>query len=294
MKPLTLRAIENLPAAQRLNLFGLTPERLRDLSVAEIGKLPLGDSRDSCELGSWFRIADGSRESLRLEGDLRHCDYVGGQLKSGEIEVEGSIGHQAGYRMSGGKLIIRGQAGHYTCSGMLGGEAVICGDVGEYLGGASDGSTLGMRGGTVVVQGDADRWAAARMRRGTIVIHGRTAAGLAMRMVAGSVVCCGPVDGHPGCGMRRGTLLMLGTNQAPTDVVGFSRTELAELSFLALMIGDLRRWLPVQIQQQMPESPSHLPRRAMRCVGDRTIQGLGELIWIEPPTNNPTNHHQPH
>ena len=280
MKPLTLRSRGPARASQRLNLSGITPQRLKTMNLSEIAKLQVPGIHSTLEIGEYFHVIEGDRERLRFEGDLTSCDYVAGQLSGGEIEVFSSVGHYAGFAMTGGRFTIQGNAEHFAGSGMRDGTLRIEGNAGDFLGGTASGTGSGMRGGTVVVNGSAGLWSAARMRRGTIVIHGDVAEGLAMRMIAGTVICCGKASTPYGCGMRRGTLMFLGTTSQPTEIVGFSSPEPVELTFLPLFLSHLREHLPKELEALVPQSISQMPRQALRSLGDRTHDGLGELLWL--------------
>jgi formylmethanofuran dehydrogenase subunit C len=281
MKPLTLRCRQPIARGLRLNLNGLVPQRLKKLTCDEISRLEIPGIHAPLKLGHFFDVIDGDRERLRFEGDLSCCDYVGGQLDCGELEVVGPVGHYAGFAMTGGSLKIYGDADQFACSGMRGGFARIEGNVGDFLAGVASATGKVMRGGNVVVTGSVGRWAAARMRRGTVVIHGQVAEGLAMRMTAGTVICCGHPSIPFGCGMRRGTLMFLGGSPPPREIVGFSCPEPVELAFLPVFLNHLREYLPETTMNLLPEPVSRLPRRAHRSLGDRSVNGLGELMWLE-------------
>ena len=225
MSQLTLKLRCPPPGLHRVNLYGLTPARLRRLTLAEIAQVAIPIDGQPQPLGDWFEIRDGDRDQLCLEGDLSRCDFLGGGLDGGSIEVLGGAGDRLAESMTGGQLLVRGDVGQWASSGQRGGLVRIQGSAGAYLGGAVAGRKHGMRGGTLVVCGDVGPWAAARMRRGTIVIHGQVEVGLGMRMIAGSVVCCGQVHPHWGCGMQRGTLLNLRQPIDPIPAFGFSAAE---------------------------------------------------------------------
>jgi len=280
MTPLTLQLKSPIPNGLRLNLHGLTPCRVRNLSKREISDLQVEDGVGMSPLADWFRIVEGTREMLVLEGDCSQCDAIGGGLQSGSMEVLGSAGDFVAQGMTAGTLLIRGNVGNFAGSGLSGGQLTVEGNAGQYAAGAVPGKSFGMRGGRMVVHGHAQRWAAARMRRGTLIVHGQVADGLAMRMIAGSVVCCGQVSPLLGCGMRRGSLWMIGPqpNWMDAPLPGFTAFCWQELSFLPIFLAALRSSLPQDLRRQLPTALSKLPRRARQAIGDRCVGGLGEIL----------------
>lgn len=278
MKPLSLRLKSPPAPGQRLNLCGLTPCRLADLSIPEIAAIEIKDGTESTTLADWFEMTDGSREELVIEGNCSDCDHIGGGLTAGRMTILGSVGDFLARDMQGGSLTVVGDCGSFAGNGLCGGIVSIQGNAGTCLGGAIPGRRLGMRGGTMIVHGNAGAWAASRMRRGTLIIHGRVGNGLAMRMVAGSVVCCGQVSPLLGCGMKRGSLFFMRSQEDLGDIPGFSDFEQQELSFLPMFLKSLRGNLPEDLNDLVSGKAAMLPRRAARSMGDRCCGGLGEVI----------------
>jgi len=288
-----------------MNLQGVTPTQLKDLSIQKIleRKIGLGD-QTSC-LGDWFTVTDGVRDVLRINGDLSRADYLGHEHSSGTIEVNGSAGHHLADGMTGGKIIVQGSAGDCAGSGLRGGTVMIHGNSGDYTAGALPGKNRGMRGGQMVVTGNVGSWAAARMRRGLLIVQGQIGGGLAMRMIAGTVIACGAVQQPLGCGMRRGTIVLLdhslcsSLSQPPlprsgldgsgtgsqidpraASIPGFTQPEQAELLFLPLLLKQVRGYLPERLQHKLPVAYADYPRAGWRSLGDLCTDGLGEVIWL--------------
>ena len=193
---------------QRLDLSALTPQNLAGKTVAEIGAIELQTTRVRVTAGEVFRIREGDRSAIRIEGGAERFDRVGMGLSAGAISVEGEVGVEAGRLMSGGQLIIRGDAGSFAGSGMKGGTLEIEGGAGERLGGPLSGETTGMSGGVLHVLGDAGERAGDRLRRGLILIEGRAGAYAGSRMIAGTLAIGGEAGELPGYLMGRGTILL--------------------------------------------------------------------------------------
>lgn len=258
-----------------LNLRGVVPDRLQPLSLAELKALPIGTANGSTvTLESEFEIEDGDRLRIELDGDLRRCDGIAGDMRAGELVAHGPVGNYLADGMSGGRAVVEGDAGWYAASGMRGGQLTIRGDVGRYAAAAPPAAARGMNGGEVLICGAADEFLASRMRRGRVVVWGDVAAGCATRMIAGTLVLCGQVQSPLGCGMARGTLLLLGSPASWIEASppGFTAWEACELSFLQILISDALPHLPVPLRESLQAG------RWLRSLGDRSLGGQGELL----------------
>ena len=261
--------------ALRVDLRGITPAPLAELSAAQVERLPVGHGNAMLALAELFDVAPGTEEgTLRFEGDLARFDRIGWQMDGGRIRVEGHAGHYAGGCMRGGELRIEGSAGLLAACEMAGGRIDVKGDVGDFAASTLPGSMDGMRGGTLVVHGHAGERFGDRMRRGSALVHGDAGAFLGSRMVAGTIAVGGKAGAHAGYGMRRGSIvfaapdaaLPAGTEAALTFVPNRTATPV----FWALLARDLARHGGVF---------SGLPaRRIERHLGDLSADGKGELL----------------
>ncbi len=284
MNPITFRPVA--PANRRVDLSGILPSRIRELTIEEILKLPIQMNETETVLGDGFEVTDGDRTTIIFDGDLSNCDYVGGGLDGGHIQVTGNVGDFLADGMSAGSIEVFGAANRYACSGLRGGLVRINGDCGQYAASAAPGAKRGMNGGILIIQGDCDQWLATRMRRGTVVVHGRVAAACASRMIAGTLVLCGRVDFPLAANMARGTILLLEENAACIPPAGFTAPEHTELSYLQILVNEIAPHLPNRHRE------SHQPGRSLgfgsvvfqspvfRSLGDRVNNGLGEIIWL--------------
>jgi formylmethanofuran dehydrogenase subunit C len=206
VKPLVF-ALRAAPS-QRLDLSPLIPQNLGARTVLEIERIELQTTRERVTVGDVFRVRDGDRFAIVIEGGNARFDRVGMALSAGDIIVEGDVGAEAGRLMTGGRLTVRGNTGVFAASGMKGGTLEIFGDADERLGGPLSGETIGMSGGLAHVRGNAGPRAGDRLRRGAILIDGRAGAYAGSRMIAGTLAIGEEADEMPGYLMDRGTILL--------------------------------------------------------------------------------------
>lgn len=255
---------------QRLDLSGLTPERLAGLSEAEIAAIPVGSRREKLPAGAVFRIAPGRTDDVRLVGVTAACDRIGERLSAGAVTVEGDAGAYAGRGMTGGTLTIKGAAGPWAGARMAGGRLEIEGSAGEFLGGAMPGEMQGMLGGVIVVRGDAGPRAGDRMRRGLIVIEGRAGDYAGSRMIAGTLAALGGAGDWPGYQLRRGTIVVGGEVGAWTPT--FLDCGLQDLT-VARLVGRT-----IEAQGSRAGAERLAAGALRRFAGDMAVLGKGE-IW---------------
>jgi formylmethanofuran dehydrogenase subunit C len=266
VRPLTFTLRE--PPAQRLDLSALTPHNLAGKTAAEITGVELGTTRVRVTAGEVFRIREGDRAAVLIEGGSARFDRVGMGLSAGAIRVEGEVGVEAGRLMSGGQLTIGGAAGPFAGSGMRGGVLEIRGDAGERLGGPLSGETVGMSGGVVRVHGDAGQRAGDRLRRGAILIDGRAGAYAGSRMIAGTLAIGGEAGDLPGYLMGRGTILLgRGATLLSPTFGDCGEHDLIAARLLADYVG------------QFSAKAARLFRRPLRrLAGDLAALGKGEIL----------------
>ena len=271
MKPITF-TLRNKPD-QRLNLAGLTPERLTGLSETDIAALPINTTKETRTVGDVFKIGYGEVSEIRISAsDGARLDNIGHNLTQGQIIVEGGAGAYAGLAMSGGDLRITGNTGPFAGSGMSGGFIRIKGDTGDHLGAARTGEMRGMTGGTIIVTGRAGARAGDRARRGLIVIGGDAGDYAGSRMIAGTVAIFGNCGVMPGYLMRRGSIILAGDATAWTPT--FIDSGRVELTYLRLLAVSLRQELPA-VQLSIFKQP------VRRLSGDLATIGKGEILHLK-------------
>lgn len=261
------------PDGPPVDMTGVLPERLAEGGREALAGLMLVRGRARHRLDALFTLQDGGPSgSLILRPGGAVLDGVGAGMTAGEILVEGDCGAHAGSGMRGGTLIVEGRCGAFAAAEMAGGRLRIAGDAGDFLGAPLAGGTRGMSGGSVVVGGNAGDRAGERMRRGLIAVQGRVGSLCGARMIAGTIVvgaACGPALGQA---MRRGSILL---SQAPEGVPsGFADGGMNDWLFLELMRKELMD------EGAWPAGFPATGARARRLVGDRSVEGIGEVFIL--------------
>lgn len=247
----------------------LCPDALAGLSASAVLRLPLSAARRSICLGDLFTAEGNDPADLVIRGDCRVLHRVGALMTAGRLRVEGDVGDAVGQGMRGGQLIVEGSAGDDAGQSMRGGELRIGGDAGERLGAPDLGERSGISGGVIVVGGSAGAYAGHRMRRGMLLIAGSAGDHCAAGMVAGTLAVGRGVSGSAAVGMRRGTLLLAQPADPPQGT--FTAPQPAQsLGFLGMLIQ--------QVAAELPSFGQIPLDRWQRCLGDRAVAGLGELI----------------
>ncbi len=265
MYRLTLR----VPSAIPLELDGVLPETVANLSAREVGKMPVWHGNRREELGQFFDVSATDGADLRFAGDTRNVHRIGAGMSSGSVYVESDVGRHAGAGMTGGSLVIDSGAGDWLGAQMGGGSIEVRGDAGSLVGAAYRGGRRGMSGGTILVHGTAGDEVGLLMRRGLIAVGGGVGEFAAASMIAGTLIVAGSVGRAAGAGMKRGTLLLLGDE--PELAPGFRFSCDYTPTFLGLLLGDLRRKGFHPVEELRPGS--------VRCFrGDLVNGGTGELL----------------
>ncbi|MCA9193310.1 MAG: formylmethanofuran dehydrogenase subunit C [Planctomycetales bacterium] len=289
--------IKSSASALHLDASPLTLQHFSSLPKAKWSNIQISGNGKSFALGDLFNISSGPSQTLVFSGDLSKTHYIGCHWQSEELIVEGDAGSFLGEFMSGGRILVKGNAGHHVSCCQKAGTIIVQGNVGDYAAGASMRSRIGMRGGLLIVEGHCGKWLAMRMRRGTVVIHGQTAAAVATDMLAGTLILCGAVEKPISCGMRRGTIVFSSALQRPKEIPedgqlwlfnevldrqgkqisrvgGFTSPDAVELSMLPLLFSE--------IGAHLPDTWRPYSSRVYRSLGDRSVSGYGELIWLFP------------
>lgn len=267
MTPLTF-TLRSEPE-ERLDLSGLTPDRLSGMASAEIAKLRIGTSRRPAAVGDIFKITGTDASNIVFSGGSGRFDLVGAEMTVGRIRVAGDVGARAGRRMAGGLLKIEGKAGLQAGSGMKNGRIEIDGDAGDAVGGPMAGEIQGMTGGLIVVRGRAGDRPGERMRRGVIALLKGCGDHAGLGMIAGTIVVTGRVGRYPGHLMKRGSLLF---DRKPAELLPtFIDCGRVDIAFPALF----DRYL---MEEGILDRPL-LGARPFRFGGDNAVLGKGEIMF---------------
>lgn len=209
---LTLRARSNVP----VEVEGLTPDAVRDQSLAQIEKLDMFQGNVKLPLAEFFSVSgDPADEVHDWEGDLSGVHWIGAKMASGRVVVHGPAGRHVGSEMTGGEIHVLGDASDWVGGEMHGGLIHVRGRAGHLVGSAYRGSAKGMTRGTILVVGDAGNEIGHSMRRGLIAIGGNIGDLAGLNMLAGSIFVFGTSGIRHGAGMKRGTLAFLGSEAPP-------------------------------------------------------------------------------
>jgi len=228
----------------------LTPDQLSGKSLAEIEQQTLNYGGQHVPAHTLFDIRGSDTQHIIFQGDCSRLDYIGANMRSGNITVEGNAGAFAACSMRGGLLAING-------------------NVGDFLGAGFEGSRKGMLGGTIIVKGDAGDRVGDQMRRGLILIEGNVGDYCASRMIAGTIGVLGTAGDYLGFGMRRGSLLL---TQQPRLTATMQDCGTHTLPFLRLLAKSFT---------DLDSAFKHLElSRARRFVGDAANNGNGEVLVL--------------
>ncbi|MFN9720643.1 MAG: formylmethanofuran dehydrogenase subunit C [Planctomycetota bacterium] len=267
--PLTLTLHQ--PPAQLLEVEGLTPDWTRGRSLTEIERFEVFEGNRRLPLAEFFHVSgDAADECINFSGDLSRVHWIGAQMATGRIHIDGPAGRHVGSQMRGGRLIAGGHCGDYAGTEMIGGSLEIHGNAGALTGGAYRGSTKGMTGGTIIVHGQTGDECGAFMRRGMIAIAGSCGDFPGYHMIAGTIAVSGPSGRYPGAGMKRGTIALLHDTRPPL-LPSFTFAASLSLQSQALLLRRLTRL--GFAQAQICSSKVDMFR------GDAVTRGLGEILF---------------
>ena len=267
---LTLREAPAAPVVAE----ALRPDRLAELSRAEIERLELRHGNRPTAVGELFGVSGAGSDDLRIEGDLARVAGLGAGMTGGRLTLAGGAGAHVGAGMQHGEIVAEGDVGDWAGAEMLGGRLVVHGSAGRRLGGAYTGSRAGMRGGEILVYGDACEEAGAGLRRGLIAVAGRTGAAAGLSALAGTIVSLGTLGAHPGAGMRRASIVaMARVGLLPT----YARACTYHPPFLRLFLRRLR-------ELGLPVTDAQLEGPYTRWSGDGLELRRGEILILEPST----------
>lgn len=227
---LTLRDPSPIP----LEVDGILPERVANLSALEVAKLPVLHGNRTEPLGEHFGVSTSSIADVHFAGDTRNVHGIGRRMTGGFVFVESTTGRHAGAQMTGGRLILDSGCDDWLGAEMTGGRIEVRGHAGNCVGAAYRGSRRGMTGGTITVRGGAGHEVGLLMRRGLIVVEGKCGEFAGASMIAGTLIVKGQLGRRAGAGMKRGTLLALGGVEDVSP--GFRFSCEYEPAFLGLLL----------------------------------------------------------
>ena len=255
---------------QRIDVSALTPDKLQDQTLQAVAAIRLPSGKHGLRVDEVFDLSGSDSADIVFSNSNDKLDYIGSQMKSGSITVEGDAGAYLGFQMRSGNISVHGNTGVYAASGMAGGFIHIHDNAGDYLAAAIVGDRKGMKGGTVIVSGNAGDRVGDQMRRGILLIEGNVGSYCASRMLAGTIGVLGTVGDHAGYGMRRGTLLLTKTPEMHATLQDCGTHT---LPFLSLMFKSF-----AQLPGKFAKIGSN---RVQRYAGDIANDGKGEILVLQ-------------
>jgi formylmethanofuran dehydrogenase subunit C len=265
---LSYRAATSVP----VEIEGVTPDRLRDKSLAEIERLEAFDGNRKLPLAELFAVSgDPSDARIDFEGDLKGVHYIGYGMSEGEVHVHGNAGRHVGGLMTGGRIVVEGDAGDWVGGEMHGGLIRVMGRAGHLIGAAYRGSKRGMTDGMILIGGDVGDEVGVAMRRGLLAVGGACGDAAGFNMIAGSILVFGACGIRTGANMRRGTIGLFGP-EPPRLLPTFKLATRGRPLFFRLLFRELAR-LGFSVDQGLLETDLLLYR------GDMVAEGKGE-VWM--------------
>lgn len=252
-----------------LNCAALTPNHLADKSISDISSIMLNYGKNQVRVDEVFEITGTDTQNIYFKNSSNQLNYLGANMASGRITIEGDAGAYVAYRLKQGEIHCHGSTEAYAACGMLGGLLYVHGNTGDFLGAASAGLRKGMRGGTVIIKGNAGDRAGDQMRRGLILIEGNVGDYCGSRMIAGTIGVLGNAGIYTAFNMQRGTLLFTKLPQLHATIQDCG---MHTLPFLNLMYKSF-----AQYDTEFSKLKS---QRVQRFVGDAARSGTGEILLI--------------
>jgi formylmethanofuran dehydrogenase subunit C len=267
MSALTFTLKQNLQYS--INCSALTPDNLAGKTAAEIASINLTFGKHQLLVADIFDISGSDTEQLCFNSATNKLDYIGANMTSGNITIDGDAGAYLGFGMRNGELHCKGNTAAFAACSMRGGLLKIDGNTGDFLGAGSEGLRKGMLGGTVIVKGNAGDRVGDQMRRGLILIEGNVGDYCGSRMVAGTIGVLGSTGAYTGFNMHRGTLLLQTTPQLH---VSMHDCGTHTLPFLNLLFKSFSKF--------DTEFSKLSNQRVQRFVGDTAYNGNGEILVL--------------
>jgi len=260
----------NTAVKQRIDCSPLTSDELADKSVADIAAIELVVGNTTERVDALFEVSGDDAADIKFVNSTDKLDFIGRNMTSGKLTVEGNVGGYLGLFLDGGEIEVTGDTGIYTACEMKSGQIKVNGNAGDFVGGVRPGYRNGMAGGTVIVTGNTGARTGDHMRRGMILIEGNAGDYCGARMISGTIAVLGGVGAHLGYAMKRGTLLL---TQAPAQGISANFNDCGShtLAFLPLLFNSFKK---LDSKFASVEAFS----RVQRYAGDVAGIGMGEIL----------------
>lgn len=282
---MTLKLIYRGETSVPVEIEGLTPDWAQGKSIAEIERFEIFHGNRQIPLAEMFGVSgDAGDKRFEFEGNLSGVHWIGAQMASGQIHVQGSAGRHVGSEMRGGEIHVHGDCRGWTGAEMHGGFIHVHGNAGHLVGAAYRGSVRGMTAGTILVDGNAGNEIGLTMRRGLIAIGGNAGDVIGFNMIAGTILVFGDSGIRHGAGMRRGTIGLFGPNRPPLlPTFKFAATHRPPIMSIILRVV---RAKGLNFDDSLLSADFDFHR------GDLVSVGRGEIIFRHDRNSEPAGHEQ--
>ncbi len=256
----------------------ISPEIFSGKNIEEIKELQVWNGNCKRKLGDFFSVKgvkseDPNETHIVIQGDVSRVKYIGKEMHSGKITINGNAGMHLADEMKGGEIIVNGDAADWVATEMRGGTLKIKGNAGNMLASAHPGSERGMKEGIIIVEGNAASSLARKMRRGTIIIYGDIGDHAGSQMIAGTIICLGNIGRRPGALMKRGTIIVYGKAESILPTFIYDATY--QPTFIRFYLKNLKEKLNVKLPAEMFNGDYE------RFHGDIAEDGKGEILLFK-------------
>ena len=69
----------------------LIPDKIQKKKKAEIKTLQISYGNEKKSISDFFSISGALKNGIIFKGNLSKCDYIGNQMKNGEIIIQGNV-----------------------------------------------------------------------------------------------------------------------------------------------------------------------------------------------------------
>lgn len=281
MKTITLTPKE--PTQIPIEAECITPDNIAGKTIEQISRLAIYQGNKNYPLTTFFTVTGKTAETpdeqlVLIDGDAPHIKYIGRQMTTGKIVIEGDTGMHTGAQMKGGELTVKGNTGNWAGAELSGGLLRVLGNAGHLLGAAYRGSAEGMTGGCIIVKGNAGSEIGSFMRRGMLIIGGDTGPFTGVHMNGGEIFIFGKAGKRVGAQAKGngGFIACLGgvTELLPTYRYDTTYTP----TFMRLYIKQL-------VSLGISEASKYYDLPMKRYRGDLAIGGTAEILIMEKTSN---------
>ncbi len=258
----------------------ITTDNFAGKTLKDIKALKVYVGNGVHDLDEFFDVKGESAEQPKeqlivVDGDVSHVKYIGREMTSGEIVINGNSGMHTGSMMSGGNLVVKGNVDDWSGAEMKGGFLRIQGNAGDLLGSAYRGSSEGLTGGCIIVDGNIGSEAGSYIRRGMFVVKGDTGSFMGLQMNGGEIFVFGRLGPRAGALAKGngGFIACLGSLEEILPTYIFETTYTP--TFMTLYLKELSEKLGIK------EAANFIGTPLNRYRGDMAVGGSAEILLAQ-------------